>query len=66
MKWGSPDKAAEMYCKALDKHPENGWSLFGLAASLRAAGKAAEAAKFEERFEAAWQNGGIAKPISLF
>jgi tetratricopeptide (TPR) repeat protein len=31
LKWNSPDRAAQMYRKALDKHPENGWSLFGLA-----------------------------------
>jgi len=66
LKWGSPDKAARMYRQALNRHPENGWSLFGLAASLRAAGKPAEAAKFDERFRAAWQNAEIAKPVSLF
>lgn len=66
LKWGSPDRAAQMYRKALDRHPENGWSLFGLAASLRATGKSAEAAKVEERFRAAWQNADIARPVSLF
>lgn len=66
LKWGGPDKAAQMYREALDRHPENGWSLFGLAASLRAAGKSADAAKVEERFNAAWRNADITQPISLF
>ncbi|MBU6365636.1 MAG: hypothetical protein KJT01_05445 [Gemmatimonadetes bacterium] len=38
----------------LAKFPENGWSLRGLAAALRALGKAAEAADVESRFRKAW------------
>jgi tetratricopeptide (TPR) repeat protein len=66
LKWGSADKAARMYRQALHRHPENGWSLFGLGASLRATGQVAEAAKVDERFRTAWQNADIAKPVSLF
>ena len=34
------------------KHlPDNGWSLFGLAQTLRALGKTEEAAKYQAKFE---------------
>ncbi|HEY9888265.1 MAG TPA: tetratricopeptide repeat protein [Candidatus Obscuribacterales bacterium] len=39
----------------LATYPENGWSLFGLAQSLRAQGKTAEAEAVQVRFEQAWQ-----------
>ena len=38
----------------LEKHPHNGWSLFGLERALRAQGKDAEAMEVHAEFEEAW------------
>ena len=47
-------EAEEVFETELVDHPNNGWSLFGLEAALRAQGKAAEADQALARFEAAW------------
>ena len=40
--------------------PENGWSLYGLAQSLKAQNRGSEAAaKIEERFEKAWKTADV-------
>lgn len=52
------DRAAEaeqVYRADLAIYPENGWSLYGLAQSLRARGKEQEAQQVQARFEQAWQ-----------
>jgi tetratricopeptide (TPR) repeat protein len=65
LKWGEPARAKRMYERTLRKFPENGWSLFGLARSLEALGRPAEAARAEERFRAAWKNADIPAPVSF-
>jgi hypothetical protein len=52
---GRPAEAEAVYREDLGQYRENGWSLFGLAQSLRAEGKSAEADEVHRRFEAAWQ-----------
>jgi tetratricopeptide (TPR) repeat protein len=52
-------QAESVYRDDLVRHPENGWSLYGLARSLQLQGKAAEAAVAEARFEKAWQSADI-------
>jgi hypothetical protein len=47
-----PAKAEVVFREDLVIYPENGWGLFGLAESLRAQGKPADAE--QKRFEAAW------------
>jgi tetratricopeptide (TPR) repeat protein len=48
---------AEAVCRAdLVRHPENGWSLFGLAQSLRKQKKMAEAEAATARFKDVWQH----------
>ncbi len=47
-------KADAVYREDLKRNPENPRSLYGLAESLRAEGKAAEAAKVEEQFKKGW------------
>jgi hypothetical protein len=47
-------EAEAVYREDLDHFPENGWSLRGLAASLRAQGRTAEADAMQQRFETAW------------
>ena len=46
--------------------PDNGWSLYGLARSLRAQGKEAEAAKVDARFKTAWQHADVKLASSRF
>ena len=51
---GRPVEAEAVYRDDLKRNPDNGWSLFGLARSLQAQGKAADAAAVEARFRKAW------------
>ena len=46
--------AVRVFKAALEDHPMNGWSLFGLEAALRAQGRTAEAEEVHGRFEEAW------------
>jgi tetratricopeptide (TPR) repeat protein len=48
--------AEEIYREDLKRLPENGWSLFGLARSLKLQNKAKEAVEFETRFKKVWRN----------
>jgi tetratricopeptide (TPR) repeat protein len=60
-------KAAEaVYREDLRRNPENGWSLHGLARSLRAQGKATEAAAVERRFRKAWTRADVRLVSSRF
>ncbi|MEY2505244.1 MAG: hypothetical protein QOG27_1524 [Verrucomicrobiota bacterium] len=53
MKAGRFPEAEEVYREDLRRLPENGWSLYGLAETLKAA-KKPEAAAVETRFRKAW------------
>jgi tetratricopeptide (TPR) repeat protein len=52
---GCPAEAERAFREELERFPDNGWSLRGLARSLRAQGREAEAAAAEARFRAAWK-----------
>jgi tetratricopeptide (TPR) repeat protein len=52
-------EAEQVYRDDLRYWPENGWSLHGLAESLRAQGKSAEAATMDARFKKAWSRADI-------
>lgn len=54
-----PEEAEAVYRADLDEYPHNGWALYGLAESLRAQGKADEAAEVQRRFEEAWQHADM-------
>lgn len=54
-----PAEAEQSYREDLLKFPGNGWSLYGLAESLAAQGKDAEAAEARAAFEAAWKDADI-------
>lgn len=56
---GRAADAEQVYRDELQRNPENGWSLFGLARSLEAQRKTGEAADAERRFAAAWKNADI-------
>ena len=54
-----PAEAEAVYREALDHHPENGWSLFGLARSLEAQGKKAAAQEAHRRYRERWKRADI-------
>ena len=58
--------AEAVYREDLKRYPENGWGLFGLAQSLRAQGKTAEAAALEARFQRAWAKADVKLTASAF
>jgi len=61
-----PIEAEAVYRDDLKRNPDNGWSLFGLAQSLRAQGKAADAAAVEARFQQAWRRADVTLSASRF
>jgi len=63
---GSSDEAAAVYRADLKRHPDNGWSLHGLAECLRKDGKTAEASAVQLRFEGAWKNADFPLKASCF
>jgi tetratricopeptide (TPR) repeat protein len=66
LKAGQPAEAEAVYREDLKRFPENGWSLFGLAAALRAQGKSAEAAAVDQRFAKAWSAADVKLTASRF
>jgi tetratricopeptide (TPR) repeat protein len=66
LKAGRNAEAEQVYRDDLKRFPENGWSLYGLAAALRAQGKNAEAAKVEQRFTVAWSEADVKLTGSRF
>jgi tetratricopeptide (TPR) repeat protein len=56
---GRAAEAQAVYEHDLRARPENGWALRGLADSLRAQGKTAEAAAVERRFATAWSDADV-------
>jgi tetratricopeptide (TPR) repeat protein len=56
---GRVEEAEQVYRQDLDKWPENGWSLYGLAECLKKRGATAEADEVERRFKKAWANADI-------
>jgi len=63
---GRARAAEKIYREDLARFPDNGWSLLGLAQSLRAQGKKQEAAEAQRRFEAAWRYADIEITASRF
>jgi tetratricopeptide (TPR) repeat protein len=55
---GRPAAAEKVFREDLARFPDNGWSLNGLARSLRAQGRASQAAAAQRRFERAWTSAG--------
>lgn len=55
-----PADAERVFREDLDRFPDNGWSLHGLAAALRAQGREAEAASVEADLERVWRTADVA------
>lgn len=66
LKAGRNSEAETAYREDLKRFPENGWSLFGLAAALRAQGKTAEAEQADRRFAKAWSAADVKLTASRF
>ncbi len=62
---GRASEAEAVYRADLARFPENGWSLYGLAASLRSQGKTAEADAVQVRFKRAWTLSDVALTDSV-
>ena len=63
---GRSAEAEEIYRQDLKHHPANGWSLYGLLASLREQGKMEEARAVEKRFRDVWRMADITLTASSF
>jgi tetratricopeptide (TPR) repeat protein len=63
---GRAAEAEAAYREDLRRNPENGWSLYGLAQSLRAQGKGDEAAAVDARFRRAWARADVTLAASRF
>ncbi len=61
-----PAQAETVYRADLDQHPQNGWSLFGLAESLRQQERGDEAALVERGFQESWQHADVTLVASRF
>jgi len=66
LKAGRNAEAEAVYREDLKRFPENGWSLFGLAAALKAQGKTAEAEEVDRRFAKAWSAADVKLTASRF
>jgi tetratricopeptide (TPR) repeat protein len=63
---GRAADAEVVYREDLKRNPGNGWSLFGLAQSLRAQGKTAEAGQAEASFRTVWAQADVTLTASRF
>jgi tetratricopeptide (TPR) repeat protein len=58
--------AEAVYRADLVRHPDNGWSLYGLAQALRGQKKTKDAAKVDAQFKKAWANADIQLTSTAF
>ncbi|WOX04070.1 hypothetical protein [Microbulbifer pacificus] len=56
---GQPREAETVYWQDLERRPDNGWALFGLAKALRAQHKSDEADLIDARFKRAWRDADV-------
>jgi tetratricopeptide (TPR) repeat protein len=63
---GKAKEAEQIYRADLKIYPENGWSLYGLAESLKAQDKAKEAESIQTRFQTAWKHADIPLTAARF
>ncbi|MCC6861220.1 MAG: hypothetical protein IT158_21820 [Bryobacterales bacterium] len=63
---GRAEEAEKVYREDLKRHRDNGWSLFGLAQSLRKQGREKEASEVMERFDKAWKRADVKLAASRF
>ncbi|EAZ92014.1 TPR repeat protein [Crocosphaera chwakensis CCY0110] len=61
---GKFTEAEAVYRQDLQQHPHNGWSLFGLAETLKAQGKTDEIMTIEKEFKDAWKHAEFELSLS--
>lgn len=66
LKAGKAAEAESLYREDLKRHPANGWSLYGLLASLRTQGKSEEAKVVAKHFREAWRLSDVTLTASRF
>ena len=66
LKAGRSAEAEKVYRKDLQRFPENGWALFGLAQALREQGKKDDAIATETRLRKAWPDADVTLTASRF
>lgn len=66
LKAGRHAEAEHVYREDLRRHPDNGWSLYGLLESLRAQGKMEEARAVAGRFREVWKHADVTLTDSTF
>jgi tetratricopeptide (TPR) repeat protein len=59
-------QAESVYREDLARNPANGWALYGLAAALRAQGRAPEAEQVERQLAQAWRHADVQLRASAF
>lgn len=59
---GRAGEAEQAFREDLDRFPDNGWSLHGLAQALRAQGQDTEADTMEQRFREVWASADVEPP----
>jgi tetratricopeptide (TPR) repeat protein len=60
------EEAVAVYERDLERYPDNGWALHGLAEGLRGLARVAEAAEVQARFDVAWAGADTSIPGSCF
>jgi tetratricopeptide (TPR) repeat protein len=63
---GRAAEAVDVYRGDLERHPRNGWALYGLAAALRAAGDKTAARRAEREFARVWEHADVRLLSSAF
>jgi tetratricopeptide (TPR) repeat protein len=66
LKAGQFGEAERAFREDLERHPENGWALYGLAESLRREKRVTEADAVEQRFRVAWRAADIRRPDARY
>ncbi|BAU48761.1 tetratricopeptide repeat protein [Sulfurifustis variabilis] len=59
-------EAERVYRADLERHPDNGWALYGLAQSVRAQNRRREASEIEARFREAWAEADVQLTASRY
>jgi tetratricopeptide (TPR) repeat protein len=63
---GQPQQAAVAFSADLERHPDNGWALYGLAESLRRSKRGADGRAAGARFVAAWKDADAGPPDTRY
>ena len=63
---GRPTEAERVYRDNLERHPGDGWALFGLMQALKAEGRSGDAGAIEAEFRQAWRYATISISASAF